>query len=55
MAILGLPAQMNIKELNKGARREGFKSWADLKASTDIDKRTISGRILKNIQRNKGI
>ena len=47
--------QWDIKELNKGAREEGFKSWADLKASTDIDKRTISGRILKNIERNKGI
>ena len=47
--------QWDIKELNKGAREEGFKSWADLKASTNINKRTISGRILGNLTRNKGI
>ncbi len=48
------PTQWNIAELNAGARDEGFKSWAELKASTDTEAQTISDRILRNIRRNKG-
>ena len=46
--------QWELKELNAGARDEGFKSWADLKTAIGVDKRKISGKILANIKRNKG-
>ena len=56
MAFQVRKTQWDIEELNKGARREGFKSWEDFKNSAidKIKKRNISGRILKNIERNNG-
>ena len=42
--------QWDIKELNKGAIDQGFKSWADFKnAAMDADtQRLLSQKILRN-------
>ena len=56
MAFQFRKTQWDIKELNKGARDEGFKSWKDFKYA-DIDaeeKRVLSQKILRNLDRNNG-
>ena len=45
------PTRWDIKELNKGAKEEGFKSWRDPARRGD---RSATDRILANIKRNKG-